>query len=269
MPSVPATSSRRSIPPRNVHETSNWPIAPDSKRISAIALSSASIGCTSVSAQHITSTRPVVLADEVADDLDAVAAEVDDRPAARLLRVPEPRAVRAGVRLARARPRHLADRAAPAPCRAPSASSACRRGPRGSRAKTPARSTVSRIRFASAPVRASGFVQSTALPCAARERDRLLVQVVRQADDHRVGLRVRDRLPRGRSSTRARPRPRRTRAPAPRSASRRRARGRGCAGRAASACRRARSGRCPSIVALWPLTSVARLLENRRRWARD
>ena len=44
------------MPPRNVHETSNWPIAPDSKRISAIALSSASIGCTSVSAQHITSS---------------------------------------------------------------------------------------------------------------------------------------------------------------------------------------------------------------------
>ena len=56
VPSVPATSSRRSMPPRNVQLTSNWPIAPLSKRISAIALSSASIGWTSVSVQHITST---------------------------------------------------------------------------------------------------------------------------------------------------------------------------------------------------------------------
>jgi hypothetical protein len=56
VPSVPATSSRRSIPPRNVQLTSTWPIAPLSNLISAIALSSASIGCTRVSAQHITST---------------------------------------------------------------------------------------------------------------------------------------------------------------------------------------------------------------------
>jgi len=55
VPSVPATSSRRSIPPRNVHETSNCPIAPDSKRIRQIALSSASIGCTRVSVQAMTS----------------------------------------------------------------------------------------------------------------------------------------------------------------------------------------------------------------------
>ena len=56
VPSVPATSSRRSIPPRKVQLTSNWPTAPLSKRISAIALSSASIGWTRVSFQHITST---------------------------------------------------------------------------------------------------------------------------------------------------------------------------------------------------------------------
>ena len=44
------------MPPRNVQLTSNWPIAPLSKRMSAIALSSASIGCMSVSAQHTTSS---------------------------------------------------------------------------------------------------------------------------------------------------------------------------------------------------------------------
>ena len=156
------------MPPRNVQLTSNWPIAPDSKRISAIALSSASIGCTSVSAQHITSSGPVLLADEVADDLDAVAAEVDDRPAARLLRVPEPRAVRAGMRLARARPHHLADLAGLRPPAAPSASSACRRGPRGSRRRC---RRARRCRASASPpprVRASGFVQSTALPCFAQ-----------------------------------------------------------------------------------------------------
>ena len=56
MPCVPATSSRRSMPPRNVQLTSNWPIAPDSNRMSAIALSSSSIGWTSVSVVHMTST---------------------------------------------------------------------------------------------------------------------------------------------------------------------------------------------------------------------
>ena len=44
------------MPPRNVQLTSNWPIAPDSNRISAIALSSSSIGWTSVSVVHMTST---------------------------------------------------------------------------------------------------------------------------------------------------------------------------------------------------------------------
>ena len=53
---MPATSSLRSIPPRKVQLTSNWPTAPLSKRIRAIALSSAAIGWTSVSFQHITST---------------------------------------------------------------------------------------------------------------------------------------------------------------------------------------------------------------------
>src|SRR4029079_6760259 len=55
--------------------------------------------------------RPVPLADEAPDDLDAVAAEVDDRAATGQPAVPEPRAVVPGVRLARADPGHVADRA--------------------------------------------------------------------------------------------------------------------------------------------------------------
>jgi hypothetical protein len=45
VPSAPATSSRRSIAPRKVQLTSNWPSAPDSHRIIATALSSSAIGC--------------------------------------------------------------------------------------------------------------------------------------------------------------------------------------------------------------------------------
>ena len=60
-------------------------------------------------AQHL--DRPVPLADEVADDLDAVAAEVDDGAAAGQPAVPEPRAVRPGMGLARTDPGHVADRA--------------------------------------------------------------------------------------------------------------------------------------------------------------
>ena len=56
VPCVPATSSRRSIPPRNVQDTSNCPTAPDSNRMKATALSSSAIGWTSVSVWHSTST---------------------------------------------------------------------------------------------------------------------------------------------------------------------------------------------------------------------
>src|SRR3954454_6858790 len=56
---------------------------------------------------------PVPLADEVADDLDAVAAEVDDRAASGEPAVPEPRRVRAGVGLARPHPGDVADAAGP------------------------------------------------------------------------------------------------------------------------------------------------------------
>src|SRR3712207_4936030 len=54
--------------------------------------------------------RPVPLADEVADDLDAVAAEVDDRAATGQSAVPEPRRVRSRMGLTRSHPGHLADR---------------------------------------------------------------------------------------------------------------------------------------------------------------
>src|SRR4051812_21976322 len=56
--------------------------------------------------------RPVSLAYEVPDDLDAVTTEVDDRAAAGQPAIPEPRAVRPGMGLARADPRDVADRAA-------------------------------------------------------------------------------------------------------------------------------------------------------------
>ena len=165
--------------------------------------------------------------------------------AARLLGVPEPGAVRAGVRLARARPRDLADRARLARPRPPSASSACRRGLRGSRRRRRRASTVSRI-----ALRLGG---------GARERLRAehrLAAPRRRARpppraggsgrpiDHRV-RRPGARSPRSRSVVQCgTPHSRGERARrAPRSASRRRGRGRGCAGRAASACRRGRSGR--------------------------
>ena len=59
---------------------------------------------------HSDFDRSNVFADEAADDLDAVAAEVDDRAAAGKLLVPEPIAVGPGVRFARADPEDLAER---------------------------------------------------------------------------------------------------------------------------------------------------------------
>ncbi len=44
------------MPPRKVQLTSNWPVAPDSNRMSAIALSSSEIGWTRVSVVHMTSS---------------------------------------------------------------------------------------------------------------------------------------------------------------------------------------------------------------------
>ena len=75
-----------------------------------MALSSASIGWTSVSrpAHHLDWT--VALADVAADDLDAVAAEVDDAAATGLTGIPEPGAVRTRMGLPAAHPQHVADR---------------------------------------------------------------------------------------------------------------------------------------------------------------
>ena len=53
--------------------------------------------------------RAVSLPGEGPDDLDAVASEIDDGAPARLAGVPEPRAMRAGMRLPRSDPGHVAD----------------------------------------------------------------------------------------------------------------------------------------------------------------
>ena len=113
--------------------------------------------------------------------------------AAGLLRVPEPGAVRAGMRLARARPEHLADLA-----------------------RLHGRDRLQRLRrvdevleVAAEDARAlDGVEHPLRLLGGARERlraedrlavlraelDGLLVQLVRQADHDRVGLGMRDRL---------------------------------------------------------------------------
>jgi hypothetical protein len=53
--------------------------------------------------------RPDALADEAADDLDAVAGQVDDGPAAGQFLVPKPGAVRPGMGLPRPDPEDLAE----------------------------------------------------------------------------------------------------------------------------------------------------------------
>ena len=119
VPWVPATSSRRSIPPRNVQLTSNWPIAPDSNRMSAIALSSSAIGWTSVSVWHSTSTGRLPLPTKLRmismqwQPRSMIAPPPVSRPSQNQARV------RARVRLARADPGHVADRAVLAPTRSP------------------------------------------------------------------------------------------------------------------------------------------------------
>ena len=79
--------------------------------------------------------RADIFADEVAGDLDAVAAEVDDRAAAGEFLVPEPVAVRAGMRFARADPEHFADACRGGRTPGRGASWACSKGLRGSRGK--------------------------------------------------------------------------------------------------------------------------------------
>ena len=182
---------------------------------------------------------PVLLAHVRADDLDAVAAEIDDRAAARLRRVPEPRAVWAGVSLARARPQHVAD----LPC--------LHRGDRLQRLRR-----VDEILEIAAedarharPCRASAWPPPrSARAASCRERPSRAERTARRPP-RGAGSGARSRRcpspdgrspPPGPSSTPGRRCPRRTTAPAPPSGSRRRARGHDFAARAAFSCRRGR-----------------------------
>jgi hypothetical protein len=136
--------------------------------------------------------RPVPLADEAPDDLDAVAAKVDDRAAAGQPPVPEPRRVGTRMRLARPDPRHVADR--PALHR--------RDGLQGlgrvaEVLEVPAEDP-GRLDRLEHPL---GFLRRPTERLRAQDRlarlghqpDDLLVQEVRQADDHDVRVRVVDR----------------------------------------------------------------------------
>ena len=141
-------------------------------------------------AQHL--DRPVPLPDEVADDLDAVAAEVDDRAAAGQPPVPEPRRMRSGVRLARADPGHVPDR------------SALDRADRLERLRRVAEVLEVAGEHARAldrvehPLRLLGgpperLRAQDRLAGVRGDRDGLFVHEVRHSDDHDVGLRVADR----------------------------------------------------------------------------
>ena len=143
---------------------------------------------------------PVLLAHVGADDLDAVAAEVDDRPAARLRRVPEPGAVRAGMRLARARPEDVADLAR---LHGRDRLQRLRRVDEILEVAAEDAGALDRVEH---PLRLLGRARERLraehrLAVLRAELDRLLVQLVRQPDHDRVRLGMRDRLPRGRSST--------------------------------------------------------------------
>ncbi len=194
---VPATSSRRpSSLPRNVHETSNWPIAP---RLEPDQRDRVVLGLDRVHERvgpaHHPRSRRLSLPMKIADDLDAVAAEVDDRPAARLLRCPEPRErCGPGMRLARAGP-ESPRRSTPSgnPCGAPSASSACRRGPPGSRRRCrPARPCRG---SAWPPRRCARGASCRGRPCRASRRARRPPRAARSAARSRpCRSGVRDRL---------------------------------------------------------------------------
>ena len=107
------------MPPRKVQLTSNWPERPvleaDEGEAGVLGVDRVDEGV----GRGQDLDRPDALADEAADDLDAVAAHVDDRPAAGDRLVPEPGAVRAGMGLARADPENAAQGAGPDGIRAP------------------------------------------------------------------------------------------------------------------------------------------------------
>ena len=69
IPSVPITSSLKSMPPRNVQETSNYPIALFSYFTKPMAGSTTLMGLTCVSAQYITSKGCISLAIKFLDIL--------------------------------------------------------------------------------------------------------------------------------------------------------------------------------------------------------
>ena len=140
--------------------------------------------------QHL--DRPIPLADEVADDLDAVAAKVDDRAAARQPAIPEPGRMGSRVGLTRADPRDVADRALG------------RRLDRLERlrrvtqvlevATEDARRLYRRQHPAGFLGRASERLRAQdGLARGRRQPDRLLVQEVGQGDHDHIGVRMVDR----------------------------------------------------------------------------
>ncbi len=133
--------------------------------------------------------RPVPLADEVADDLDAVAAEVDDRAAACQPAIPEPRGMRSWMRLARADPRHVADRPA---FHSRDRLEGLRRvdeilqvAGEHARRLDGLEHPLGLVRV---PAERLGAQHGLARPRG--QRDRLLVEEIRQPDDDDVGVRV-------------------------------------------------------------------------------
>ena len=187
---------------------------------------------------------PVALADVAADDLDAVAAEVDDRAAAGLLARPRTRRCAGRVRLAASAPT----------CTSPIAPALHRRD-RLQRLRrvdevlevaAEDAGAARRCRGSASPRRRCGRAAwCRARPCRRRPRARPPPRAggsAARSTTVSVSGCV-DRLPRGRVDVAARPSSRANASRAlARCASRRPRRGRGCAGRAASWCRRRRSG---------------------------
>src|SRR5581483_10629585 len=137
--------------------------------------------------------RAVALADVAADDLDAMAAEIDDGASARLLRIPEPRGVRAGVRLARTRPRHVADLTA---AHSRDGLERLRRVDEILEVPREDSGALCRVEDAFRLLGVAGerLRAEHGLAVLRAQLDRLEVEVVRQADDADVRRPVRDRL---------------------------------------------------------------------------
>ena len=135
--------------------------------------------------------RPVALANEPADDLDAVAPEVDDRATTGQPAVPEPRGVRSRVRLARADPGDVSDRSA-------RDGSHCLERLRcvAEVLEVATEDSGALYRLEDSPrlvgVAAEWLRDEDRLARGDGRLDRLDVQVVRHPDHHDIGLRVRD-----------------------------------------------------------------------------